>query len=218
MQDVKVTIDQELARSYLSAFEKLSREVTDIKIDVNHLLKIDGLFREEKISDIRKIWNDISGVLDLACQKFDESRRTEGKLTAIDIEEQLRLVEIKMAYIQGVSPETLEKMQDTLLKKSKNLDKSIEDKSLIIIAIASILTKNDINEEIARLEGHLKVFRKVQQTKEQGIGKKLEFLSQEIMREANTIASKSSNYEISSAVIELKSSMERIREQLRNVE
>ena len=62
------------------------------------------------------------------------------------------------------------------------------------------------------------MFREVQQTKKQGIGKKLEFLSQEIMREANTIASKASNYEISSAVIELKSSVERIREQLRNVE
>lgn len=218
MQEVVVTIDKKLARSYLIAFEQFSHEISDSKININQLLEINGIFREERTIDIVKIWKDISEVLDLAYQKFDESRRTEGELTAIDIEEQLRSVDIKMAYINEISPETIENMQSNLLKKISNLDENVEDKSLIVIAIAAILTKSDINEEIARLSGHLKVFREVQQTKKQGIGKKLEFLSQEIMREANTIASKASNYEISSAVIELKSSVERIREQLRNVE
>jgi uncharacterized protein (TIGR00255 family) len=155
--------------------------------------------------------------LDSVFLEFDQLRRTEGEATAGDILGLLEAIEAELEKIETVAPQLEEKIRRDLRTRFEDLlTKGIEE-NRILTETAVLLMKSDIHEELARSRAHLQSFRK---TMGDGgpMGKKLDFICQELNREFNTIGSKNLLMEVDGAIVSLKDHVEKIREQLRNVE
>ena len=151
-------------------------------------------------------------------QQVLEDRRREGASTADDISRQIGFLESRVGEIETLAPAMEEQINRSLREKFADLLEGQADESRILSEIAVQLVRFDINEEIVRLKTHFGNFRDVSAHDDEPIGKKLDFLCQEINREINTIGSKSTLVEINQYVVEMKDSLEKVREQLRNVE
>ena len=145
-------------------------------------------------------------------------RKAEGINLQKDLERRIDTIESHAAEIESWHPEVLKEYQNKLKERIKSLNEGMESAATRIAQETALLADRcDITEEITRLKSHLNQFKKFFNPNEP-IGRKLEFFTQEINREVNTIGSKSSNIKISNRVIEIKSELEKIREQVQNIE
>jgi uncharacterized protein (TIGR00255 family) len=163
------------------------------------------------------IWKKIEAELSSCFADYEASRVKEGAATREDIERQLGRVASGVELVRGQVPEIEKTVRSQLKGKFKEVLGDQVDEGRVLTEIASSLMKYTINEELSRLDAHIASFRHILDT-ETAPGKKLDFLSQEMNREVNTIGSKSMLLTVSSAVVELKDALENIREQLRNIE
>jgi uncharacterized protein (TIGR00255 family) len=148
---------------------------------------------------------------------FEESRRREGAATEADILGHIGNIERSLERIAACVPELERSIKENLRARFQEVLGSAVDENRILSETAVLLMKYTISEELARLRSHLVEFK--EETARNGApGKKLDFLSQEINREINTIGSKSPIIEVSRAVVDMKDALENVREQLRNVE
>jgi len=145
------------------------------------------------------------------------SRKAEGSETEKDILRQIGFLEDRLARIKEEAPRMQEMITTSLREKFAEDVQGQADESRILAEIAVQMVRFDINEEIQRLQTHFDGFRRIASSSEP-VGKKLDFLCQEIGREVNTIGSKNTLVEIGQIVVEMKDSLEKVREQLKNVE
>lgn len=220
----QVVVNKELARHYLDAYKLIAKE-----------LKIKSQFHVETIArlpEVMKVEDAASATaaekkalvsaLDKACQACDGERKREGKSLKKDLEDNLEKLEKEITQIQSVREEVnqglLSKFEQKIKARLGSGASGIEiDASRLSQEVVIQLEKADINEELSRLKEHIKNYRELysQSTSQ---GKKLDFYTQELLREVNTIGSKSSVSKLTHIVVEAKTLIERLREQVQNVE
>ncbi|MEO0795918.1 MAG: YicC/YloC family endoribonuclease [Verrucomicrobiota bacterium] len=168
--------------------------------------------------DWEDIWEQLEPVLDEALNALSEMRADEGTALAKDLRQRLEILEERQKEIAQLSASTVPNYRELLLERLKKakLEIDLEDER-VLKEIAIFSDRCDIEEELTRLSSHLQQFHRTLESTEP-IGRKMDFLCQEINREVNTVGSKANNLEITRHVIECKNELERIREQVQNVE
>lgn len=218
--DANVQINHELARSYINAFRELADETglaDDIKVST--LSRFPEIFVVEKRpEDEDAIWADVREVAAEALESFVAMRSAEGAKLREDISARLDVVSRLVEEVERQSPKTVEDYRNRLFAKLSDIlaERGIDEQRVLTEA-AIFAERVAVAEETVRLHSHVEQFREIL-SKEDAIGRKLDFLIQELNREVNTIGSKSQSFDIGMVVIELKSEIEKIREQIQNIE
>ena len=196
----------------------------DVKIDIGSLMGLPGVLvpppnEVERIDRARAAFRDI---MKEACDHLLSMRAREGMLLREELLAHAELIEKNLAQIQARTPDVVRDYENRLRAR---IDQMLKDAGLslepadLIREIAIYAERTDIAEEIARLTGHIKQFHELlANNSERSVGRTLDFLAQEMLREANTIASKSPDSEISRLTVEVKGAIDRIKEQVQNVE
>ena len=215
-----VTVDKDLAKEYMRAFAELS-EVTGLEQDLSimRFMSTDVMRIEHAEQDDEELWLEILPVLEQAFENYNVMCAQEGERLKNDI--LLKTDEILgyVAKIEVISPETVKEYREKLLSRIKEaIDGMVEiDETRILTEVAIYTDKTCVDEEIVRLKSHVEAVRKML-TDGGPVGKKLDFVIQEMNREINTIGSKANELKIAEIVIEVKTIIEKIREQIQNIE
>ena len=216
-----VDINHVLAASYINAMrvtgEKLSLQDD---LTVSSLMRFSDLFSVHRVQeDEETIWTEVRLVADGAIERFIAMRATEGERLKADILERLESIESRVAAVAEQSPRTEAAYRERLTAKIREVleDRQI-DETRIVTEAAIFADKIAVDEETVRLRSHIASFRDILGAFNGPIGRKLDFLVQEMNREANTIGSKAQDAATAQVVVEIKSDIEKIREQIQNIE
>lgn len=218
--DTVVQINQALAKGYLDAMRSQA-EYLGLKDDLtlSALTRFNDVFTLQKLEeDQQVIWNSVQQVARQALDQFLEMRRREGERLKLDLLQKLGLLNGHVAAVEEQSPKTVAAYRERLLQKMEELlaDRCI-DQQRILLEAGLYAEKIAVDEETVRLKSHLEQF--AQMMEQSGpVGRKLDFLVQEINRETNTIGSKAQDLAVTRRVVEMKSEIEKIREQIQNIE
>ena len=217
---VAVKYNPVLAGEYLRYLRQMAEEFgleDDVRVSV--LSRYPEVFTmEEQTEDEEELWNGLKEALESAFAQFVETRTAEGENLKKDILAKLDNLEEQVAFIEERSPQIVAEYRKKLEEKVHELlaDTQIED-SRIAAEVILFADKICTDEEVVRLQSHIRHMRNTLEEKE-GIGRKLDFIAQEMNREANTILSKANDLEVSNHAISLKTEIEKIREQIQNIE
>ena len=214
------TINTEALKSYVSQLKSVG---DDLSIDAARLLSLPGvLIQEQTGALVTSLKPNIVELIDEACGGVVEMRTTEGKALKQDLEQQLSTIREHLKFIKERAPEIVADYEHRLKGRMESLLEEIgktvatED---VIKEVAVFSEKTDIAEEIKRLDGHLTQFDELSSRLDgEPVGRTLDFLAQEMLREANTIASKCLDGETSRRIVEIKGAIDRIKEQVQNAE
>lgn len=218
VSEPQVSVDTGAAEAYLGALRKLKDESSlEGEIRLEHLLSFEGVLAVEKRRDVEEIWNEILPLLKEGLQEFEAVRDREGEATYHDIARLLQRIESEVETIAGRAPEIEGKILESIRSRFREVLGDEAEEQRMYAEAASLMVKHSIHEEISRLRAHVDAFRSTMK-QDEPVGKRLDFICQEINREINTISSKSIEVDIHNSVIEVKDDLEKIREQLRNVE
>lgn len=218
--DANVEINHALVQSYVNALRSVKDEfdLTD-DLSLSAISQFADIFTVRKnVEDEQVIWDSVRTVLDEALANFVRMREVEGEQMKADILSRLATIEERVAFVEERSPQTVEEYRNRLYAKMQEVlkDSKIEEQRILTEA-AIYSEKIAVDEETVRLISHIKQFESILQS-EEPIGRKLDFLVQELNREANTIGSKAQDIEIARIVVDIKSEIEKIREQIQNIE
>lgn len=220
-EDVNLKFDEELATQYVSILKQIKDKFDLVDdISVMNIAKFPDVIKtEEKEDDEDKLWLMLKVALENALLKLKEMRSEEGKKLAEDIQNRCDLlknyIEDIEKYSYNVVIDYKEKLKDRISDMLE--DPSIIDESRLAQEVAIYADKSSITEEIVRFKSHIEQLKNTV-VKNESIGRKIDFLIQEMNRETNTIGSKSSDLNITNLVVEIKSELEKIREQIQNIE
>jgi uncharacterized protein (TIGR00255 family) len=215
---INISVNTMAAKAYFDAINNLARELAlDEKCGLASLLEMDGVLEIEKNRDDERYWREIEPLLLEAVEMFAVEREREGKHTEEDILSNIEKIESSLKIVISFAPVIENTIKENIKARFTELLGNQVDENRVLAETASLLLKYTISEEISRLSSHLGEFR-AETKRNPRPGKKLDFLSQEINREINTIGSKSAIVEVSGEVVKMKEALENIREQLRNVE
>jgi len=208
-----------LAAQYVTALQQIRDSLKlEGKIDLKSIISIRDIVKIEPLATDPANHELILNIATEALDSLQKMRKEEGINLQKDLEQRIDAIENHAAEIESWHPEVVKEYQNKLKERIKSLNEGMEsDETRIAQETALLADRCDITEEITRLKSHLNQFRNFVNTNEP-IGRKLEFITQEINREVNTVGSKSSNIKISNRVIEIKSELEKIREQVQNIE
>lgn len=217
--NVKVLVDEEAVAHYGEAFLQMSKACGRLlEPSLSDFLSIDGLLSSVNDSGVEKFKEPLMNALGKALAQFKESKDREGYSTLQDLIDSQSKIAASLEIVENRADELESLVKRNLRMRFEELlgDKNY-DENRILQEVAVMLVKSTINEEIKRLHIHLNEFNKL--VKVDGVvGKRLDFLCQEMNREINTIGSKSQIAELNLEVVQMKDSLENIREQIRNVE
>ena len=214
--DSQVAVNTALAREYVEALRGLGAELglTD-DLSLTAISRFGEIFTLKKSpDDEERIWADVSAVAQAAAARFVEMRQTEGRRLREDILGRLCTIEEKVAVVEERSPQTVAKLT---ARMEELLGKSGVEEQRILAEAAIVADRWAVDEETVRLRSHIAQLRTILDTPE-AVGRKLDFLVQEMNREANTIGSKAQDVAIAQVVVDIKSEIEKIREQIQNIE
>jgi uncharacterized protein (TIGR00255 family) len=214
-------IDQSRARSYLSALKRLKDEFgIEDEISLELILSPGGIIKPAESSpDSEAVWPPVEDCLCRALEELDRMRKREGDFIARDFSQRLEHIEAYLDQLKKASSSLPALYQERLKERIASLTEGIVeiDPARIAQEAAILADRSDISEEMLRSASHLKQFRQMMDSDEAG-GRKLIFLLQELHREFNTMGSKVGSADAAHSIIEVKSELEKIREQLQNVE
>ena len=225
-KNVEVRYHENIASGYMEAIEK-AEELYSTKFpgaSLKYLAATDFLKLPEVISletkevEDESLQNDLKETFEEACKMFRESREREGEHLKMDILSKLDYILKLVKKIEERSPEILAEYRQKIMTKVEELlgDKQIDD-TILATELTVFADKVCVDEETVRLHSHIKNMRDTL-SKDESIGRKLDFLAQEMNREANTILSKANDMKLSADAIDLKTEIEKIREQIQNIE
>ena len=217
---VSVTVNEEFAQSYISALKslakkfKLKNDISVMKVASNNdVLSLSKPEINEEEAETA-VMQALAGAVD----SFIEMRKTEGKRLADDILSRCDLILEKVALIEKCSPETIAAYRERLEQRIKDLLDNVNvDEQRIVMETAILADKVAVDEETVRLKSHISQLNTLLNS-DDAVGRKLDFIVQEMNREANTIGSKAQNLEITNTVVDIKAEIEKIREQVQNIE
>ncbi len=215
-----VKIDKEFAISYVNAFRELC-ESTGIEYDLSasKFLNTDVVtIQHEEVSD-EELWEELAPIIEKCLENYNEMRSAEGERLQNSILEKLDALEKYVSEIEKIIPENIDAYKNKLLEKIyEALENKEIDENRIITEVALYVDKTCVDEETVRLKSHFQAMRELLSGEEKSFGKKLDFIIQEMNRETNTIGSKANDLKISHIVVEMKNEIEKIREQIQNIE
>lgn len=218
--DCIVSVNHSLAGGYIAALRELSERyaLTD-DVTVSTIAKYHDIFSVHKSeADEQRIWQAVKSVADEAVASFVAMREKEGEKLRDDILSRCDLILENVSFIEERSPETVKEYNEKLLERMKSVlgDVSVDEQRLLTEA-AIYADKIAVAEETVRLRSHVAQMHEFMESKT-AIGRKMDFLVQEFNREANTIGSKAQDVAIAKKVIDIKAEIEKIREQVQNIE
>ena len=216
----EVVVNTSLANAYVRALRQL-----EVDYELNCDFGAASIARFPEVISVRKaeededkIWQYVKEACDEALDKFIEMRETEGEKLKNDIENRSKIILDNVTFIEERSPETVKEYNDKLVERVHELigDASL-DEARIIQEVAIFADKVAVAEETVRLRSHIAQLTDFI-TSDEPVGRKMDFLVQEINREANTIGSKANDVSIARRVVDIKAEVEKIREQIQNIE
>lgn len=219
-EKVQLNVDFHLAEQYYRALQSLKKKLQlKDKITLGLLAGAKDLITaKEEAPDLDPYWQEIVPILKRSFQDMDEMKRLEGETLVKDLQQRLEKIAEHLDEIKEQSPLHLDAYRNRLYEKIRSLLGGIEmDASRFQQEVALLAERTDITEEIVRAESHLAQFVTLLKA-EEPVGRKLDFLLQEINREVNTVSAKANDAEISQRAVEIKSELEKIREQVQNIE
>ena len=214
-----LTVDTELAKTYKRLLLILQEELGlqgDLRLE--SLLNFRDLFAFQEDEESReKAWSVVETALDQAVSGCLLMRQEEGEAIARDLSGRLNQLEVLTGEVETRAPLVVDDARDRLQKRIQDLLETELDETRLAQEVAFFAEKSDITEEVVRLQSHIQQFRDLLEASGPR-GRQLEFLLQEMHREVNTIGSKANDLEIAQKVIQMKTELERFREQIQNVE
>jgi uncharacterized protein (TIGR00255 family) len=219
-EEREVKLDLGLAKGYYSALNKLKMSFPEINEDIKisllarfpEIIKVD-----DKEYDVEELWGFLYIAMKSALEMLSETRTAEGKNLKVDLLSRCNKIKDSIKSIKYLAPEVEKEYKKRLTEKIIEYTNSIElDETRILTEVAILADKTNITEELIRLNSHIDQFENT--LNENTIGRKLDFLVQEMNREINTIGSKGNYYSIATEVVSIKSELEKIREQIQNIE
>ena len=217
-----ITIDEGYATAYIKALEELAEkyglnnDISVMRVAQNH----DIFVVRKSEEDVEKEWQDVREVLDEALEKFICGRKREGEIIEADIKTKVSKISDLVCKIEELSLADTSGYRERLEAKLRDMlsdNKLVFEESRILTECAIFADKIAIDEELVRLRSHFVTFEDILSANEPS-GRKLDFLLQEMNRETNTIGSKCQNSSIAKIVVEVKCELEKIREQIQNIE
>ncbi len=217
--DKVITLNHALAENYINVLKELSSLGIEDDIKVSTVARYNDIFSVEyKEIDEEKMFEIINQALTAAFDDFNKMRGEEGARLEANILSHLDYISGELEKIEARSPETVRLYRENLEARIRELiEDTAVDENRLITETAIFADKVAIDEETVRLRSHMKAFKNAINT-DKPIGKKLDFIIQEMNRETNTIGSKANDIEIAAMVVEIKSEIEKIREQIQNIE
>jgi uncharacterized protein (TIGR00255 family) len=216
----QVELDMHLAKAYHRSIQRLQRQIkVNGSVTLDTILRAPGVMKlAESTVNIDEVWPCIELALRKALAQLVKMREKEGKFLANDLTQRLSAISAGLATVRSAAPETMTRYREQLHARVKEagLDVPMDDERLLK-EVVIFADRCDITEEITRLESHLNQFREQLNTNEP-VGRTLDFLAQEMNREINTIGAKANAAEISQQVVKMKAELEKIREQVQNIE
>ena len=220
--NVMLRIQPEVLKDYYALLTRLKKTINikdDIKIE--HLLKFSEIFKVDENTELKGYWEEVKKVIQKALEDLYRMKKSEGKTLEKDILMRVNMIQKNLEKTVRISSrninESKKKMHDKILRyMPPNAAESI-DNNRLEFELVMLTDKMDITEEATRAKSHIDYFKKNVRDTELS-GRRLNFLVQELNREINTIASKSNNSIISQSVVEMKEELEKVKEQLQNVE
>lgn len=222
-EEVVYELNRPLISGYLSALKQLQDEFSLAgEPDINVIARLPNVLQNPKNDLDESFTEGIKNALVLALDELENMREVEGGILKTELENLLSEIENHLPAIESESASVTEEYRQRLTKRITEMlaksDSQIElDQARLAQEVAFLSDRSDISEEIQRLKSHVEQFRQIL-NEEKEIGKRLDFLTQELNREANTIASKTQNLIVKESALAIKSNIEKIREQVQNVE
>ena len=218
--EAAISANMELAKGYLEAIRSVSRtlEIPD-DVTVSTLARFSDIFTTRKAeTDEEQLWQDVRAVAEAAVENFMAMRAAEGEKLKADILSRLDYLERAVGEVETMSAQRVPHYQEKLYARLKALlaDTGI-DEARILTEAAIFADKTAVDEETVRLRSHIRQYRDILKLDEP-VGRKLDFLTQEMNRETNTIGSKAQELDITRKVVDMKAEIEKIREQIQNIE
>ena len=218
--EISLKVQPEVVKDYYSLLNQIKKTINlKEEIKIEHLLKFSEIFKADDSEELKNYWEDVKKVILLGVKDLYLMKLREGKILEKDIFKRISLMGNRLGSVEKMSNRNIKNAKKKLKDKVLSIlnDKTVIDSSRLEFELVMLSDKMDITEEVIRAKSHLEYFKK--NMKDTGLsGRRLNFLVQEINREINTIASKSSSSEISQAVVEMKEELEKVKEQLQNVE
>jgi uncharacterized protein (TIGR00255 family) len=222
-EEINYELNRPLIEGYLTAIRTMQQEFSLAgEPDLNVVARLPNVLvvKKEEISNEFVI--AVESSVNLAIDDLEKMRGNEGHMLAAELESRLTEIERRLAPIEAEAANVTEEYRQKLTKRISDMlgksDSQIEvDQSRLAQEVAYLSDRADISEETSRLRSHIDHFRQIMKD-EKEVGKRLDFLTQELNREANTIASKTGNLTIKEHALAIKSEIEKIREQVQNVE
>lgn len=215
----KILINGDVAKDYLKKIKKLKKDLSvEGDVTVNDIIELPGVIENSSGKDEDKMWPHMKKALSGALGKLIEYRISEGSRLEKDFLRRLKTINTRIRSVKRYEKQSVKAYRKRLNDSIKDISADAElDKGRLETEVALFAKNCDIAEELTRLEGHLTAYKDAL-SDAKDVGKKLDFIAQEMQREANTIGAKSSDIRISECVIDIKSEIEKIREQIRNIE
>ena len=214
-----IRIDEELAAAYVAASRRTARALKmDDAIAMRDVLSFPGvLHMAQPQEDIEQVWRVLHRALRGALRNLDRMRRTEGRALQRDVQGRLRVLQESVGIIKERAPSVAVAYQRRLQKRLREAGIAWREDERLVREVALFADRSDVTEEVTRLESHLAQAQKMTRSSE-ATGRSLDFLAQELFREINTIGSKANDSSILQVVVAFKAELERIREQVQNIE
>ena len=216
----EIKINTEIAREYIKELRKLASEENLLdNIEVTEITKYPDVLSIQNLEDDDTIKNELLKTVEEATSNLVKMRETEGNRISKDLLNRISKIQQKVIKISSLSTGLIEEYVVKLEGRIKDLIKDKEiDESRLAQEVVIYADKCSIEEEVTRLNSHIFQFEKQIKDSQDAIGKKLDFMIQEMNRETNTIGSKANNLDITNGVIDIKTELENIREQVQNIE
>ncbi len=219
-RDTEVAINKGVAEGYINALRGISDDLSVADdLTLSNLIRLPDVFIVQKTPDNEdEVWSDVAKVAEEALARFVEMREVEGEKLRNDVLEKSDFILEMVAKVEELSPQTVANYREKLYKKlSEILESKDIDQQRILTESAIFAEKIAVDEETVRLRSHVSQFRELVNSDE-SIGRKLDFIVQEMNRETNTIGSKAQDLSITKIVVDMKAELEKIREQIQNIE
>lgn len=219
-KDACIKADKIMAAGYVNALREINNDLNlEDDLSLSSLIKFSDIFNVQKVSDNEEyICGMVLKVAGAALNKFVNMREVEGEALKNNLIEKIFSVEELLTKIEADAPKTVSAYQERLYLKLKELlSENDIDQQRILTEAAIFAERIAIDEETVRLHSHLKQFKELLES-EEPVGRKLDFLVQEINREINTIGSKAQDLSVTRCVVDMKAEVEKIREQIQNIE
>ena len=214
-----IKINKDLLKEYIKNIKTIKKDFKiQGEININNIIKLPGIIENTENNNEEKLWKYVNIAVEKAVTSLIAYRKNEGSQLIKDLEKRLKIIQKNILLINKFQEKNIASYKDKILKSICEIKQGEIDNGKIETEIISFIKNCDISEELTRINGHIKVFNDSITNVKSDIGKKLDFIAQEMQREINTIAAKSDSFDISSIVVEVKTQIEKIREQVKNIE